>query len=156
MFALLVKPWFRPWDLWDVDIITELHGPTWLDTGNCSKPQRPFLSFKLGVIRERAKGKKKTKSKSSSVGWTSRVHLAHPSVQSRTNFQVKFSLKVSSGGSALSTSKDGDFTASLGSLFQCCLVRAQSGSHSPHHNNIWLYFLNCFFDAKCVLARGMQ
>lgn len=56
----------------------------------------------------------------------------------------------------LSTSKDGDFTASLGSLFQCCLVRAQSGSHSPHHNDIWLYFLNSFFDAKCVLACGMQ
>lgn len=49
---------FRPWDLWDVDIITELHGPTWLDTGKCSKPWRPFPSFKLGVIRERAKGKK--------------------------------------------------------------------------------------------------
>lgn len=48
---------FRPWDLWDVDIIIEPHGPTWLDTGNCSKPQRPFLSFKPIVIREREKGK---------------------------------------------------------------------------------------------------
>lgn len=146
---------FRPWDLWDMDIITELHGPTCLDTGNCSKPRRSFLSFKPSVTRKRAKGKKK-QIQECQCGLTSGVHLAHPPVQRRTKFKVKFSLKVSSGGSVLSTSKDGDFTASLGSLFQCCLVRAQSGSHSPHHNNIWLYLLKCFFDAKCVLARGMQ